>query len=273
LIIDQSDNNQVKEVIKNINSPIIRYFNIKKNGLSFARNYGISIARGEILAFTDDDCLPVNNWLKEIIDSFRQYKEVVAVFGKTLPYEPRKHIGLICPCVFRKGKKNFITKPCRHWINIGFGNNMAFRKEIFTSVGTFKNWLSVGSLGKSAEDAEFALRVLIKGYKLMYNPKMIVYHNKWLTPKQADKQNLSYICGEMACYNYFASQGYNFATTVVVDNWKDTYLKIKKICKRILTMKWNFVTFILLIQTILQFFYRSRGFLIGKYYTLTDPLQ
>jgi glycosyltransferase involved in cell wall biosynthesis len=273
IIVDQSNKTEIISANKLLTglSPKIRYFQNFEKGVSRAKNFALAKARAEIIAFTDDDCLVDKNWLRIIYQSFQKNKDIIGVFGKVLPYQPQLNNGKICPCIFTSNKKRIIDKPDLHWQNIGFGNNMAFRKEIFAKVGGFKEWLGPGSIGSNAEDAEFALRCLVEGYKLMYNPQMIIYHNRWLTQEEYRRQCLSYSCGEMACYGYFAFQGHKFAKKVVVDNFKDSYWEFRKAVKSLLLFKKGSVK--LLFENFEKFIFRLRGLLVGWYYSRKNPLR
>lgn len=273
IIVDQSNKTEIISANKLLThlSSRIRYFQNFEKGAGRAKNFALAKVKGQIIAFTDDDCLVDKDWLKNIYKAFKSDKNIKSVFGRVLPYQPQLNQGKICPCVFTHNKPRIIDEPMKHWRNIGFGNNMAFRREIFRKVGGFKIWLGPGSIGSNAEDAEFALRCLIKGYKLMYNPQMIVYHNRWLTQEEYRRQCLSYACGEVACYGYFAFQGHRFAKKVVVDNFKDSYWEFRKAVKSFLLFKKGSVK--LLFENFEKFIFRLRGLLIGWYYSRKDPLR
>lgn len=229
LIIDQSHTSQTQFIIKRFADPKVRYFHFPKGGKASALNYGISRAKGNIICFTDDDCLVDKNWLKNILLSFEKNPSCKGVFGRVLPYQsskPRKN-GLLCPCTFNKTKQKLIVHPTYHAEAVGYGNNMAYQREIFNQIGFFKTWLGPNSIGSNAEDAEFALRTLLLGYQILYNPNVLVWHNKWLTVQQMRKQCLSYIHGEAAVYGYYALKGHAFAKKVVIRNIKHIYYQIK----------------------------------------------
>ena len=212
IIVDQSSNNHylnIKNRLKKI-SKNVSYYKMSKKGKSKGINFALKIARGDIIAFTDDDCLVDSHWLRNIARSFTKNENVVGVFGKTNAHQPEKHSAQICPCTYDKGKQSVIKKAGPHWDEIGFGNNMAYRKTVFTELGGFKEWLGPGSIGSNAEDAEFSLRVLINNKILLYNPSMLVNHNRWLSLEEYNKQRLSYICGELACYNYLSNKNHKF---------------------------------------------------------------
>lgn len=272
LILDQSANNQTKQAIATISHKAIRYTKLSSRGKSNALNYGITQTRGDILAFTDDDCIVDSSWLTTIERAFTQHTNVVAVFGRTLPYHPNQHKDHVCPCIFLNKDKKTITKPCLHYQHIGFGNNMAVRRTIFDQIGEFKEWLGPGSIGSNAEDAEFALRLLITKRKILYNPTGIVYHNKWLTPEEMAHQNFSYYCGEMACYSYFHFQKYPFAAPIVSGNVLDSYYKVKTNLKNFLLFRWNSALFHAFTNTGIETWSRLRGLIVGYVYTLIDPI-
>jgi len=266
VVVDQSDNPTTRKLIKKIVHKRIFYFQMNQRGKPKGLNFGLEKARGDIFAFTDDDCLVKKDWLKNIYQSFQKNKDVVGVFGRVLPYRPEKHKGKVCPCTFLNQKEKIIKKPCLHWKQIGFGNNMAFKREIFKKAGYFKKWLGLGPTGPAGEDAEFALRLLLKGYRLLYNPKIVVYHNRWLTRQEYQKQCLSYSCGEVACYGYFAFQGKKFAQKVVLNNFKDSYWDLRSALKSFLLAKkgsWK-----IFYQSLEKLFSRFHGLLIGLYFSM-----
>ncbi|CAG0970165.1 partial heptose III glucuronosyltransferase, partial [Gammaproteobacteria bacterium] len=61
--------------------PGFRYLREERSGPSVARNLGIEQATGEIVAFTDDDCLPPPDWLSKMADGYRRYPTVSGVAG------------------------------------------------------------------------------------------------------------------------------------------------------------------------------------------------
>lgn len=265
LVADQSREDDINKNLKNI----IKIFKLPPFGVSKAKNFLIKKAKGEIVAFTDDDCIITKDWLANIKNELDKHKEVIGLFGKVFPYQKNRHKLEICPCTFNN-KQKIIIKPTPHWKNIGFGNNMAFKKEIFNKIGNFRGWLGPGSIGDNAEDAEFALRCLVKGYKLLSTPKVIVYHNKWLSGVQYKKQILSYVCGEMSCYGYFGFQGFKLGKEVVLDNLKNSYWKFRTAIKQILFFKKN--SFKLTINTFEELICRIRGLLVGCYYSYKEPI-
>lgn len=276
-VIDQSTNIFSKNITSQFSlafpSINIQYTHQIPRGISHARNVGIRSAQSQVVAFTDDDCIADDNWVPNITNAFVQHKDINAIFGQIKPFVPTRTRHARCPCLFLDTHTQYINSPCAHWKHIGFGNNMAFRKHLFNTHGEFKEWLGVGSIGKSAEDAEYALRLLLNKQQIMYNPKILIYHNRWLTQKEMTIQNLLYTCGEMACYGYFHFLGHKFATSIIRNNIQDSLHKMKNIILRILSFRWDKQLWLDVYTVNMENIYRLWGALVGYYFSFIDPTQ
>jgi len=273
IVVDQSDNNQTQKIVKQTNY-LIKYTRITKKNLSFARNIGIKHSKGKIIAFTDDDCLVDKNWLKNINQSFDKHKNIIALFGQVKAYQASSHKHLICPCTFERKKQKIISKACKHSTNIGFGNNMAFRKNAFCNfegynINGFKEWLGLGSIGMSAEDAEMPLRLLINKHQILYNPRVKVFHNRWITKEEFKSICFSYNCGETACYGYFAFQNQKFAKQIIKNIFSDSYRKLRKNLLLLKTTQFNIKT---LSYNLQELFFRIRGLIVGFYFAIKKTI-
>lgn len=271
IVVDQSNDSKTKKIIEKLRTKKIYYYQIRYRGLSRARNFGIRKARGNIIAFTDDDCISHTSWLETITEAFQSNKDAVGVFGKTLPYHPERHMGQQCPSLFSYPEEKLILAPVLHWKFIGLGNNMAFDRKVFTFVGGFKEWLGHGSIGMSADDGEFSLRLLTKGYNLFYTPKAKIFHNRWLSQEQAIKLYQAYACGEMACYGYFLFQGYQFSKSIIYDNISNLTHEAEGVIKSLLSF--DKMAFNKFLRFLSGFYAKMRGLLVGLYYSRFDPLR
>ena len=141
-----------------------------KRGLAAARNKGVEVATGDIIAFIDDDAVADENWLYKLLKSFSD--DVVVAGGPVKPIFRGKKI---------KDKLNWIVgctsynPPPKRPI----GCNMAFDKQVFNTLGGFnenlgrvKRKLAIG------EETEFFLRIKkeMPDAKIVFNPEAIVYH-------------------------------------------------------------------------------------------------
>lgn len=150
-------------------------------GIAGARNSGVYHARGEIIAFMDDDAEADPEWLQVMITHF-QDQRVVGVGGSAKAVWPQGDRPRWFPCEFDwvvgcsyRGLPEDIA-PIRNPI----GASMALRRSLFEEVGGFDP--SVGRLGRmpsGCEETEFALRVRerMSGVDFLFVPKAIVHHN------------------------------------------------------------------------------------------------
>lgn len=273
IVIDQSTNQNTQDMLRSLRDVRLISLRDRSGGKSVALNKGIPQARGDILAFTDDDCIVSKQWVQSIADSLREHPSVSAVFGQTKPYRADNVRGMTCPALFSPSRAHSINRPCYHATHIGFGNNMAIRKSVFDELGGFRSWLGPGSIGLNTEDAEMALRLLSSGCSVYANPRMLVFHNKWMRPSQARKQELVYACGEMACYGYYYFQGYSFALPILKKAYKKDLVRFFKSLLSFFARPWKRATGGALFWSVRVLMYRLWGTSLGWYFSNVQPLR
>jgi glucosyl-dolichyl phosphate glucuronosyltransferase len=156
-------------------------------GLSQSRNLGAKLARGEIVAFIDDDAVARDDWIEEIVKVFVQYPDAIGVAGAAQPlwqdgsmeWFPEEFFWIIsCPVPAWTGVSR-VQEVRNAW-----GVNMAFRKEAlevvhFSEVFGVSNRGQADSvkLGLSGDDTEFCLRLRhVTGRPILFNPDCQVLH-------------------------------------------------------------------------------------------------
>ena len=209
LIADQSDNYESKKVIRKFSSSTIKYYKQTSTGKTKSLNNIIPLARGEILAFCDDDNVVDRFYIRNIKKFFTKNQDTHGVFGSVLPYKPSLHPNLICPSIFYLKNERVVTSPTViHYEVLGVGGNMILRKSVFNKVGYFREWLGPGFLGmQGGEDSEFIYRMLTNGLGLKYSPTIVVYHDRWMTPIKEQLLATRYTLGLSCFYFYYLLSG------------------------------------------------------------------
>jgi glucosyl-dolichyl phosphate glucuronosyltransferase len=183
LVIDNNSSDKTRDVVAEFSHRYpgrFRYVFEPQQGKSYALNAGIREARGEILAFMDDDVIVDTQWLQCLTAIF-QKQRWAGVGGRVLPertFTPPAWLSVegkyaLAPLAL------FDLGPQPGELNEApFGTNMAFRQEVFEKVGGFRTDLGPrpGSEARG-EDTEFSDRVLAAGQHLWYEPSAIVYHS------------------------------------------------------------------------------------------------
>jgi GT2 family glycosyltransferase len=149
----------------------LRYCYESHSGLSNARNAALRTAIGDVLVFIDDDIWPSANWLDEIADEFATDPNLSLLGGRVLLAQAHlQPVGI----VVREQRQVFTTPDGAGMI---IGANIAFRRELLMKVGGFDPRLGAGGTFAAGEDVDFVYRAMKAGYKLLYAPNVMVYHN------------------------------------------------------------------------------------------------
>lgn len=179
LVVDQSHSNETQQIVQALvpDYPRVRYLHLSEAGLSRAYNTGMRHSRGEILAFTDDDCVAPATWLATIAQAFAAEPDVQLIYGQVLlPEELRavENVDGVTPMLPIRQRRRL----SRHdgFEVFGMGANFAARRTIFDQIGGFDEVLGGGGPLKSSQDFDFAYRVFHHGGTILLEPDVVVYH-------------------------------------------------------------------------------------------------
>jgi GT2 family glycosyltransferase len=144
-------------------------------GKSRALNEAIAVAKGDVLAFLDDDVVVEPDWLVAWENHFRDPSHLAAQGAVRIP--PREFAD---PGIRRLIEKYRTVRPIDFGPTISEidslnGANMALRRNVFDRVGNFDIRLGPGAAGTS-EDVEIAQRICAAGIKIAYVKEAVVYH-------------------------------------------------------------------------------------------------
>ena len=143
----------------------------RRVGLAVARNAGLVRARGEIIAFTDDDCLVEPDWLTRIDDAYRTIEPADAIGGWVGLHDPAD-----LPTSIRTARDAAWIEDGTHALTHLIGCNFSARAAAFRRVGMFDPRLGAGSLARSAEDLDLFHRMLRLGLRLRFDPTIRILH-------------------------------------------------------------------------------------------------
>ena len=161
--------------------PWLRYVYVAPPGKSNAVNEALAIARGSIIAFTDDDVRPEPGWLNALVDAMSR-PEVEFVAGRILPIWEKAPPSWISPALYGvlavpdNGNRAIVIDGTGSRV-MPIGANMAVRRGVIERIGGFR--LDLGKLEgslRTGEDHEFFLRMLRAGCRGLYEPKATVHH-------------------------------------------------------------------------------------------------
>jgi GT2 family glycosyltransferase len=166
----------------------VRYVREEQPGLARARNRGVTAAAGDLVAFTDDDVCVDTSWLNELTWAFDVTSGAVCTTGLSLPaeLETPSQVWFEEFGGFSKGFERRIFDLDSHrgveplypykvgWF--GSGLNMAFDATSLRALGGFDEHLGAGTRVHGGEDLDVFLRVILQGWRLVYEPRALVWH-------------------------------------------------------------------------------------------------
>ena len=148
-------------------------------GLSRARNAGMRVATGEVVAFTDDDCHPTPDWIEQVRAGFAD--PLVGVV--TGPVHPDRHTKRGVAIDDRD--EDFAYEWGFNPAEAGHGANMSFRRSALQQVGDFDELLGAGSDLRSGEDVDMVWRVLRAGWEGRFESAAVITHRQWRSTSEA----------------------------------------------------------------------------------------
>lgn len=186
LVVDNNSSDGTHDVVEDFCHRYpgrFRYLFEPKPGKSYALNTGIREARGDVIAFLDDDLTVEPKWLQNLTADLDN-GEWAGTGGRTLPaqrFTPPRWLALDGPYSMMGilyAHFDLGDEPCQ-LERAPYGANMAYRRKMFQKYGGFRIDLGPSprtDIPRPNEDTEFGRRLLTAGERLRYEPCAIAYH-------------------------------------------------------------------------------------------------
>jgi GT2 family glycosyltransferase len=187
--------------------PSLRYVEEPRPGASRARNAGLAVAEGDIVAFLDDDVVVDAGWLDHCVEAFEAADDIACVTGLILPLalESQSQLLLEQFATFGKGFRRKVYRlpdarsqdPLFPYTagSIGSGANTAVLREAARELGGFDSTLGPGTPAAGAEDLDLYVRLLQAGHGVVYEPSALVRHEHPTGMKRLGRQAYRYGVG------------------------------------------------------------------------------
>ncbi|MET9370329.1 glycosyltransferase [Streptomyces griseoflavus] len=196
-----------RELVRRAYGERVRYVREPVPGLAAAHNTGLAAARGEVIAFTDDDVVADPRWLTELTAPFAADPRLGCATGLILPARLRTPAQVLLESHggFAKGFAPTTYDPRDPPRDeplfpftagrFGSGANMAFRTEVLRAVGGFDPATGAGTPARGGDDLYGFVRVLTRGHRLHYTPYALVWHHHRETWADLEAQAYGYGAG------------------------------------------------------------------------------
>jgi glycosyltransferase involved in cell wall biosynthesis len=182
LVVDNGSTDRTPEIIKVLP---VSYLREERRGAAAARNKGIGASTGEILAFTDADCVVTRGWLRELVGGLADGTSA-GIEGEILVYPVATPAARYAAKVGTHTHRRNLQSPLSPFVDTA---NVAFNREVFRRVGSFDTRFPAAGF----EDIDFSWRVLRENdLDVSHNPKAVVFHRPRATTRRLLSQHIRY---------------------------------------------------------------------------------
>lgn len=212
IVVDDASRDRTYELVGSFGHRLnIRYFRQEKNrGPAAARNVGIKEAKGEIIAFLDDDCLPDKDWLANISGIFKSAENIEIIQGgfklfRTNSPVRKMHLASTILADEKRILRNKTIFGLDQALFFGSGNSSIRRSTLFKHDLYFDEGLI------TREDADLYRRIRLAGLDIIYSENVRVSHLYKAGPFSFLRRHFGY--GRGGCQLRKKWQGKNYEDT------------------------------------------------------------
>lgn len=210
IVVNDGSTDSTKQLLEDFKKKTrinFNYINQENRGVSSARNTGIDNARGDYVAFTDDDCIVPEGWLAKMYQLFNMVGGNVAGIGGPLDCVTRQQDSYIANFIQFVDEFNYIPVLKKYFIwyvhtsrlkgteQVPYlrTSNAIFRKKCLKEIEGF----DVNFKRPGGEDPDLCYRLLNKGYRFHFDKDLVVLHNSRERFTEYFKSLRNYIKGEV----------------------------------------------------------------------------
>lgn len=198
VVVDQSEDDATKRALETLGDARVRHVPLRPPSTSAARNEGARLARGEYVAFLDDDVEITTRWLAALTTEIRRLGRPEALFGEVHApdgFAPdRTHLPV---SVFHVEEAR-VWEDVVHPNRVGYAANFVCRREVLLESGGFDIRLGPGSRFPGAEDMDLGYRLLKAGHRVASTPGFEIVHEQWREPDDLPRLFYGYNLGGAA---------------------------------------------------------------------------
>lgn len=179
-VVDQSDGTETEAALASIRADSrLRYYRSQRRGKGAALNEGLALARGTVVACTDDDCLAPPGWVEAMTHTLRSQPNTAVVFCRVLPVPHDQSAGFVPTYEIAASRRLQSVKDASRGIGIGAG--MAVDREIVAAMGGFDEFIGPGGRVPAGDDWDIAMRALLMGHAVYETAAISIVHDGFRT--------------------------------------------------------------------------------------------
>jgi len=186
IVVDNGSDENIESLV-NQYSQVTLYFESKRGSYA-ARNKGLSKAKGDIIAFTDSDCIPASDWIQKGVANLLLVPNYGLVAGRVNIFF--KNSDKPTAVEIYESVAAFPQRYYAEVMRFGATANVFTFRTVIQRIGNFNEKL------KSGADVEWGQRVFSSGYKLVYAEDTCVAHPARHSLKELYNKHARIIHGE-----------------------------------------------------------------------------